>query len=88
MGCGRQIMTPSWPNLLQLNPIAFHACRPGAPPGEFDAEEGVSFETSKGVKVRLALLDDSSGCCAAHPPEMPEGVRRSCSWPLVSMASV
>jgi ATP-dependent RNA helicase len=27
------------------------AARPGAPPGEFDAEEGVSFETSKGVKI-------------------------------------
>jgi ATP-dependent RNA helicase len=27
------------------------AARPAAPPADFDAEEGVSFETSKGVKV-------------------------------------
>jgi hypothetical protein len=74
--------------MLQLNPIAFHACRPGPPPGEFDAEEGVSFETSKGVKVRLALLNERSGSCAARPPQMPEGVQQYCSRPLSSMASV
>jgi hypothetical protein len=31
--------------------------RPAPPPGEFDAEEGVSFETSKGVKVRKQQLE-------------------------------
>jgi hypothetical protein len=42
----------SWAKTDASQPHHLYAHRPGAPPGDFDAEEGVSFETSKGVKVR------------------------------------